>query len=76
MPGSKSPKEAWDTYVGADVTVADFLGRIGHSTPGRGEGIENLIDRYLAGQGSAEADRSEACRLIAEYISQTDQPAA
>lgn len=72
MAGSMSPKQAWDKFVGKDVTVADFLGRINSS----GGGIERAIGDYLAGQGLAGPNSAEACRLIAEYISQTDQPAA
>ncbi|HEX2173698.1 MAG TPA: hypothetical protein VHL09_14770 [Dehalococcoidia bacterium] len=80
MAASMSPKEAWDKYVGADVTVADFLAKIEHSTPPRGEGLPQAIGRYLQGAPSGQlgdaTERDEAVRLIAEYISQTDQPTA
>lgn len=67
-----TPKDAWEKYVGQDVTVADFLGRIEKGTGS----IESAIADYLDRQGPAGSDHAEACRMIAEYISQTDQPAA
>ena len=76
MAESMSPKEAWDTFVGTDVTVTDFLDQISQSEPSRGIGIEQHIGRYLEERGSSGSARVEAGRLIAEYISQTKQPGA
>lgn len=76
MVGSMSPKEAWDKFVGSDVSVTDFLARIEKPAAAQGSGLEGKIAHYLGDRGADHGDRSEACRLIAEYISQSDQPAA